>query len=121
MQRNTGGKDIVQYATACSDTIPDLQVFKAFCKPIFLILAAGIPVAFVHGADCGKMRQVIREEVENELRVLNGDGSRKQIKLEDAIPESEVDAAFYEQEEDEKRKKNVNSLKTLIAIKKEFK
>ena len=77
-------------------------------------------MAFVHGADGGKMRQVVKEEVDKELSVLNGDGIRNPIKLEDAIPPSEVDAAFNEQEEEEKRKKNLKSLKTSIATKKVF-
>jgi hypothetical protein len=58
MQKSTGGKDIVQYATACSDTIPDLHVFRVSCMPIFLFMAAAVPVSFVHGANGEWMKDV---------------------------------------------------------------
>ena len=60
MQKSTGGKDIVQYATECSDTIPDLHIFRVSCKPIFLVMAARVPVSFVHEANDGWMRDVIK-------------------------------------------------------------
>ena len=119
MQKISGGKDIVQYATACSDTIPDLHVFKVSCKPIFLFMAAGVPVSFVHGANGTWMRDVIKSQVVNELKVLSGEGERKAIILNDAIPT--LDFGLDEEGEEEKRKKNVKSLKNSIISKNVFK
>ena len=34
-------EDILQYGTACSDGIPELECFKNICAPTFLFFAAG--------------------------------------------------------------------------------
>ena len=34
-------EDILQYATACSDSISALECFKNICTPIFLFIASG--------------------------------------------------------------------------------
>ena len=34
-------EDIIQYATACSDSISALECFKNICTPIFLFIASG--------------------------------------------------------------------------------
>ena len=33
--------DIIQYCTACSDNIPQLQCFKNICTPVFIFMAEG--------------------------------------------------------------------------------
>ena len=35
------GKDCVLYTTACSDTVPQLSMFKGVCKPLFLFILDG--------------------------------------------------------------------------------
>ena len=54
----SSGRDIVVYTSACSDSVPLLEIFRSNCMPIFLFLAEGELVAFVHGADGRKMREV---------------------------------------------------------------
>ena len=115
IQRSNGGQDIIQYATACADTIPDLQVFKSNCKPLFLLLAGGVLVGYVHGADGRRMREVMQEHVDKELQIMKGEGTRKRISIDDAIPTS---ADTDEDENEEKRKKNMKSLKGSIIRKK---
>ena len=90
----------MKYATACSDSIPDLHIFKANCKPLFLFLAQGVPVAHVHGADARKMRDKIENEVEKELQVLNGDLTRNPISFEDVLSTSNISDDSEELEED---------------------
>ena len=34
-------EDILQYGTACSDSISELECFRNICTPIFIFLAAG--------------------------------------------------------------------------------
>ena len=53
------GEDIVTYTTACSDLVAPLDMFKANCMPTFLVLAAGDIVAFVHGANGKRMKEVV--------------------------------------------------------------
>ena len=48
----------VLYTTACSDLVAPLDMFKANCMPTFLVLAAGDIVAFVHGANGKRMKEV---------------------------------------------------------------
>ena len=54
-----GSPDILTYTTVCSDYIPSLAPFKSNCMPVFLLVSAGNIVAFVHGADGKKMKEVI--------------------------------------------------------------
>jgi hypothetical protein len=115
IQRSNGGNDIIQYATACADNIPELQVFKSNCKPLFLLMAGGVLVGFVHGADGGKMREVMQEQGDKELQIMKGDGTRQPISMHDAIPASED---IDEDEDEENRKKNMKSLKGAIISKK---
>ena len=115
IQRSNGGHDIIQYATACTDNIPELKVFKSRCKPLFLLMAGGVLVGYVHGADGGRMREVMQEIFDMELLIMKGEGNRKPFSIDDAIPTSED---IDEQEDVENRKKNVKSLKGSIISKK---
>lgn len=54
-----GDPDILTYTAVCSDSIPTLEPFKSNCMPVFLLVAAGNIVAFVHGADGKKMKEVM--------------------------------------------------------------
>ena len=83
-------------------------------------MAAGIPVAFVHGANGGQMREEIKTQAEMEIKVLDGEVSRKAILWDDAIPPSEIhiDSDSDEKDEEEKRKKNVQSLNNSMNSKK---
>lgn len=53
-----GSPDIITYTTACSDSIPSLEMFKSNCMPVFLLVAAGEIIAFIHGADGKQMKEV---------------------------------------------------------------
>ena len=55
------GEDIVTYTTACSDLVAPLDMFKANCMPTFLVVAAGDIVAFVHGANGKRMKEVVEK------------------------------------------------------------
>ena len=90
----TKGEDIILYKAACADLIPMLEIFKSNCMPIFLFLAEGDLVAFVHGADGRKMREVIREEVTKEMNIKKEGAARNVITLEEAVPIS-----AYEEED----------------------
>ena len=114
IQIENGGNDIVQYATACSDEIPDLQGFKDICKPVFLLMAEGKLVAFVHGANAGSLKEMMFKEVGSESAVRN------HLKLEDAVPQSEM-KLDNEQAEEENRKANMKTLKNSILKKRIFK
>ena len=85
------------YTTACADSIPLLEKFKSNCMPIFLFLAEGDLVAFVHGADGRRMREVINEEVGKEMSIKEAGGaSRNVISYEEAVPIS-----VYEDEDED--------------------
>ena len=93
----TTGRDIVVYTTACADSIPFLEMFKSNCMPIFLFLAGGELVAFVHGANGRRMREVINEEVSKEMSMKETGTERKVITYEEAVPKSE----YQDEDEDE--------------------
>ena len=69
----------------------------------------------MHGADGGRMREVMQEHVNKELLIMKGEGNRKPFSIDDALPTSED---IDEQEDVENRKKNVKSLKGSIISKK---
>ena len=98
-----GDPDILTYTAVCSDSIPTLEPFKSNCMPVFLFVAAGNIVAFVHGSDGKKMKevmhkmkkktnikytQVLKYQVENEMTIQKNEGviKRKSISLEDTLP-----------------------------------
>ena len=62
-----GSPDILTYTTVCSDYIPSLAPFKSNCMPVFLLVSAGNIVAFVHGADGKKMKEVRDIEIQQLL------------------------------------------------------
>ena len=108
-------EDIIQYATACSDSVTELECFKNICTPTFLFMAGGSLVAFMHGADGGKMREMIYEEVKTEMEVVAGQRERVSLAMEEAVP------AQYEETEEEadigtKTVKNMNMLKKSIMV-----
>ena len=44
----------LQYAIACMDTIPQLEMFKGTCKPIWLFFAGGLKKSFQYLVLCLK-------------------------------------------------------------------
>ena len=113
MQQSVG-EDLVHYASACADKIPDLQIFKESCKPIFLFIASGVLVAFIHGANSGCMRSKIQEELDKEMSVLGGKDERKIIEFEEAIPPSDLHLdADFDRLEEEERLRNKGSAKEI--------
>ena len=74
------------YTTACADSIPLLEIFKSNCMPIFLFLAGGELVAFVHGANGRRMREVINEEVSKEMSIKDEGTERKVLTYQEAVP-----------------------------------
>ena len=50
----------------------------------------------MHGADGGKMRDILYEEVSKEMKVLNGELDREAVDMNDAVP------GQYEETEEEK-------------------
>ena len=75
--------------------------------------AQGFLVAFIHGADGGRMRMKIQEELKKEMSVREGKMVQELIKLEEAIPPSDLhlDADFEKLEEEEERLKNKGTIK----------
>ena len=71
---------------ARADTIPILHPFKGHCKPTWLFMASGQPVAVMHGANAPLMKIMVAEEMEKERKVQSGELERKTMMLEDAVP-----------------------------------
>ena len=67
------GDDTLVYAMAKSDTIPQLEMFHGHCKPTYLFMASGQPVAVMHGANAPLMRTMVSEQMDLERRVLAGE------------------------------------------------
>ena len=71
---------------ARADSIPVLHPFKGHCKPTWLFLASGEPVAVMHGANAPLMKIMVAAEIEKERKVQAGELDRTTITLEDAVP-----------------------------------
>ena len=76
---------------ARADTIPILHPFKGHCKPTWLFMASGQPVAVMHGANAPLMKVMVAEEMEKERQVQAGEVERKTITLLDAVPGKTTD------------------------------
>ena len=83
---------------------------------MFLFFASGGVVGYVHGADGGKVREVMQVQVDRELRVISGEAKRETIDLEEAIPTEEVESE--DESEEVNTKKNLKSLKGTLVSKK---
>ena len=117
----------------------ELECFKNICTPTFLFMAGGSLVAFMHGADggkisncpkipkydleisvqciaiLGKMREMIYAEVKNEMEAVAGNRERAGLAMEEAVP------AQYEETEEEadigtKTVKNMKMLKKSMMV-----
>ena len=75
------GDDTLVYAMAKSDTIPQLEMFRGHCKPTYLFMASGQPVAVMHGANAPLMRTMVSEQMDLERRVLAGEVRSCQCQL----------------------------------------
>ena len=78
--------DLLSYAMAKTDGIPQLRLFQGYCKPIWLFLAAGRPVAVCHGANAPLLGRMIQSEMRKERSVMSGQAERKTIEFSDAVP-----------------------------------
>ena len=58
--------DLLHYAMAKSDTIPQLEIFRGQCKPTWLFVAGGEPVAVMHGANAPLLQKMIEREIRKE-------------------------------------------------------
>ena len=72
-------------------------------------------VAFMHGADGGKMREMIYDEVRKEMLAAAGRGERVSLAMAEAVPEQ------YEETEEEaeigtKTVKNMKMLKKSMMV-----
>lgn len=102
------GDDSLIYAMAKSDTIPQLKMFRGHCKPTYLFIASGDPVAVMHGANAPLMKTMVSEQMDIERKVLAGEQNRTVIKLEDAVPPSELEAEEKNSKEDKKKDSEEN-------------
>lgn len=78
--------DLLHYAMAKSDTIPQLEVFRGHCKPTWLFMSGGEPVAVMHGANAPLLQKMIEKEIRRERQVMKGEAVREAITYEDAVP-----------------------------------
>lgn len=78
--------DLLSYSMAKTDFIPQLQIFQGYCKPIWLFIAAGLPVAVCHGANAPLLGRMIQNEMMKERMVMRGEVERETIEFSDAIP-----------------------------------
>ncbi len=78
--------DLLSYAMAKVDAIPQLRAFQGHCKPVWLFMASGQPVAVVHGANAPLLGRMIQNEMYKERMALGGEMERKTITLEEAVP-----------------------------------
>ena len=87
------GDDSLVYAMARSDSIPALEMFQGHCKPTYLFIASGQPVAVMHGANAPLLRSMVAKQMDIERKVQEGEMERTIISLQDAVPVSEFDEA----------------------------
>ena len=87
------GDDSLVYAMARSDSIPALKMFQGHCKPTYLFIASGQPVAVMHGANAPLLRSMVARQMDIERKVQAGEMERTIISLQEAVPVSEFDEA----------------------------
>ena len=87
------GDDSLVYAMARSDSIPALKMFQGHCKPTYLFIASGQPVAVMHGANAPLLRSMVAKQMDIERKVQAGEMERTIISLQEAVPVSEFEEA----------------------------
>ena len=87
------GDDSLVYAMARSDSIPALKMFQGHCKPTYLFIASGQPVAVMHRANAPLLRSMVASQMDIERKVQAGEMERTIISLQEAVPVSEFDEA----------------------------
>ena len=80
------GDDSLVYAMARADSIPALAMFQGHCKPTYLFIASGHPVAVMHGANAPLLRTMVASQMDIERKVQAGEMERTIISLQEAVP-----------------------------------
>ena len=80
------GDDSLVYAMARADSIPALAMFQGHCKPTYLFIASGQPVAVMHGANAPLLRTMVARQMDIERKVQAGEMERTIISLQEAVP-----------------------------------
>ncbi|CAG7818128.1 unnamed protein product [Allacma fusca] len=77
--------DRLWLATACSDNISDLLMFKDQSEPTWLFVGGGKPVKVFRGSNAPKLIALIKAEFENELMCMQGKAKRALISIDDEV------------------------------------
>nr|WAW84848.1 thioredoxin domain-containing protein 3 [Halisarca dujardinii] len=101
------------FATAISDKISALEKYRDQSKPCFLFMATGGNlVRVVRGADGPLLESAVKEQLDREKKVLNGEGERTVI--EDVALDEPDELLDSEPEEDE------NQVEEKVPTKKQY-
>ena len=92
------GDDSLVYAMARADSIPALAMFQGHCKPTYLFIASGQPVAVMHGANAPLLRSMVAQQMDIERKVQAGEMERTVISLQEAVPGSHLGLSAGEKE-----------------------
>ena len=61
-------------------------MFQGHCKPTYLFIASGHPVAVMHGANAPLLRTMVASQMDIERKVQAGEMERTIISLQEAVP-----------------------------------
>ncbi|KAB0405448.1 hypothetical protein E2I00_004790, partial [Balaenoptera physalus] len=110
------GLDLLHFALAEADCLDVLEKYRGRCEPTFLFYAGGELVALVRGANAPLLQKTIREQLQDEERVL-AEGRERRVIKDEAL--SDEDECFSHEKEDGDDEDAVSSEKacTLAVIK----
>ncbi|XP_078344639.1 thioredoxin domain-containing protein 3 homolog isoform X2 [Oculina patagonica] len=97
--KNELGDDLLVFATAETDSIDSLEAYRMKSQPTFLFYAGGILVNVVRGCNCPLLVKTIRNELEKEHKVLDGNGERVPFVDQEALKEPVFDEKKDEEKE----------------------
>merc|ERR1712004_156541 len=67
--------------------VPELEIFKRHCQPVFVMISQGKPVSFVHGSRTERLKEMMAREMELEM----SGQPRTFLDWEQTVPERDPD------------------------------
>jgi thiol-disulfide isomerase/thioredoxin len=113
--KNEIGDDLLRFALAASDDIEDLEPYQNRSEPLFLMYSAGVLVGVVRGAQAPLLEKTIKEKLDHEHKVLNGEAERIPV-VDEGLNDVVIIPEDDDNEQDEQEEVTIEPVKKQISV-----
>ncbi|PFX23757.1 Thioredoxin domain-containing protein 3-like [Stylophora pistillata] len=114
--KNELGDDLLVFATAETDSINSLEAYRMKSQPTFLFYAGGLLVNVVRGCNCPALIKTIRDELDQEHKVIDGKCDRVPFVDQEAFKETVFEEKKDEEKEIEDEEEEIVELPKQVTV-----